>query len=128
MTSAIPLNGQTWLVCGGRDYADRATFNNAMGDLTEMKGCPRRIIHGDYRGADALADEWGRRMALEVLPVPADWKKHGPAAGPIRNAAMLEHKPDLVIAFPGGGGTADMVRKARAAGIDVAEIREAQHD
>jgi hypothetical protein len=31
-------------------------------------------------------------------------------------------RPDLVVAFPGGRGTADMVRRARAAGISVIEI------
>jgi UDP-N-acetylmuramoylalanine-D-glutamate ligase len=35
---------------------------------------------------------------------------------------MLEReKPDLVVAFPGGRGTADMVAKARAAGVEVLE-------
>ena len=33
-----------------------------------------------------------------------------------------EGKPDLVIAFPGGRGTADMVRKANRAGVKVVEI------
>ena len=37
-----------------------------------------------------------------------------------------EHGPieliDLVVAFPGGPGTADMVRRARAAGIKVLEV------
>jgi hypothetical protein len=33
-----------------------------------------------------------------------------------------EGKPDLVIAFPGGRGTADMVKKARRAGVEVVEI------
>jgi hypothetical protein len=43
-------------------------------------------------------------------------------AGPIRKQQMLdEGKPDLVVAFPGGRGTAHMVRIARAAGIEVIE-------
>ena len=45
----------------------------------------------------------------------ADWDKFGRAAGPIRNAQMLrEGKPDLVVAFPGGRGTANMVAQAKA--------------
>ena len=55
---------------------------------------------------------------------PADWIRHGRAAGPIRNEQMLrEGCPDLVVAFhddPGlGRGTADMVRRALAAGVPV---------
>ncbi len=53
----------------------------------------------------------------------ADWHEHGRAAGPIRNARMIaEGRPDLVIAFPGGRGTADMVSRARKAGIEVREV------
>jgi predicted Rossmann-fold nucleotide-binding protein len=36
---------------------------------------------------------------------------------------LAEGRPDAVIAFPGGKGTADMVRKARAAGLPVVEAR-----
>jgi predicted Rossmann-fold nucleotide-binding protein len=35
---------------------------------------------------------------------------------------MMEWKPDLVVAFPGGSGTADMVSRARGAGIEVIEV------
>jgi hypothetical protein len=35
---------------------------------------------------------------------------------------MLSEKPDIVIAFPGGRGTAMMKRLARKAGIRVIEI------
>jgi hypothetical protein len=39
-----------------------------------------------------------------------------------------EGKPDLVIAFPGGGGTADMMRRARAAGVEVLEVSPKERD
>jgi hypothetical protein len=114
---------QRWLICGGRDFSNREMFEAAMGDLSRMKGCPCVVIHGGAQGADSLAGEWARRMAIVERVFEADWAKHGNAAGPIRNAQMLACDPHLVIAFPGGKGTADMVRRARAAGIDVAEIK-----
>ena len=47
----------------------------------------------------------------------------GKRAGPLRNQRMLdEGKPDLVVAFPGGGGTKDMVRRAVKAGVSVHEV------
>jgi hypothetical protein len=47
-------------------------------------------------------------------------------AGPLRNYQMLEEgKPDLVVAFPGGGGTKDMVRRAVKAGVSVHEVNRA---
>jgi hypothetical protein len=54
----------------------------------------------------------------------ADWAGLGRKAGPIRNEQMLsEGQPHLVVAFPGGRGTAHMVGIARAAGVEVIEIR-----
>jgi hypothetical protein len=47
-------------------------------------------------------------------------------AGPLRNQRMLdEGKPDLVVAFPGGGGTKDLVRRAVKAGVSVHEVNRA---
>ena len=80
------------------------------------------MIHGDASGADRLAGEWAKERCIEVLARPAEWKKHGRAAGPIRNQAMLAEKPQLVVAFPGGKGTADMVAKAKKAGLEVVVI------
>jgi hypothetical protein len=63
------------------------------------------------------------QKSSHLINEPADWKAHGRAAGPIRNQRMIdEHRPELVVAAPGGRGTADMVRRARAAGIEVFEI------
>lgn len=103
------------LVCGGRDYADRATMERVLMDLS----VDALLIHGDARGADKLAAEIWDHWVQRTEPHPADWKRHGNAAGPIRNQEMLDSGIDLVVAFPGGSGTADMVRRAKAAGIEV---------
>lgn len=59
---------------------------------------------------------------VSCLTEIADWSKYGKAAGPMRNQKMLdEYKPDLVVALPGGRGTADMVSRARVAGVEVIE-------
>ena len=125
MFQVVINNNETWLICGGRDFADQAMFDDVMSQLTRMWGCPGKVVHGGAKGADSIAGEWGKRMALEVIAVPANWDKHGRAAGPIRNEDMLiKHKPKRVIAFPGGSGTADMVQRAknRRGEIDVVEI------
>jgi hypothetical protein len=76
-------------------------------------------MQGGARGADALAKEWA--MTKADLEIKADWKKYGPAAGPIRNQQMLDWGPDLVVAFAGGKGMAGMVALARAASVPVIE-------
>ena len=65
------------------------------------------IISGMASGADTFAVEWAARFGFPLRAFPAEWDKHGRSAGPIRNQRMLdEGKPDLVVAFPGGKGTA----------------------
>jgi hypothetical protein len=81
------------------------------------------IIHGAAMGADRWADIWAARANVPVKRFRANWDRYGKSAGPRRNQKMLdEGKPDLVIAFPGGFGTADMVARARTAGVPVTEI------
>lgn len=78
------------------------------------------LMQGGADGADYLANEWAKTKAgIKRWVCKADWKKHGRSAGPIRNARMLEWKPDLVVAFPGGRGTKNMVTQAQAAGVPV---------
>lgn len=111
------------LICGGRDYNNRPEMFSFLNNFCWEQEQITDVIHGGARGADTLAGEWALSWHIPVLVFPADWKKHGKAAGPIRNQQMLdEGKPDVVIAFPGGRGTADMIRRAKAAGIEVLEV------
>lgn len=116
------------LVCGGRTFADARLLAVTLLRVTAEPGETRAragtvIIHGDARGADRLAAMWGLKQELPVEAYPADWTAHGRKAGPLRNHRMLiEGRPDLVVAFPGGRGTADMVARARKAGVPVQEI------
>jgi hypothetical protein len=81
------------------------------------------IIHGGAPGADAMAGEFANVSNIREVVFQADWKKYGRRAGPLRNQRMIdEGNPDLVVAFPGGRGTGDMVTRARNAGIKVIEI------
>ena len=108
------------LVCGGRDFTDWGMLCCALDSLLRR---PTVVIHGAARGADTLAGCWGELRRVPVWAFQADWEKHGHAAGPFRNAQMIaEGLPDLVVAFPGGRGTADMVRQARGAGVRVIEV------
>jgi hypothetical protein len=105
------------IVCGGRDYDDAAMVENILTQLA-----PSAIAHGDARGADRLADNWAVRHRVLVIRYPADWTV-GRKAGPLRNQHMLEDfKPDYLIAFPGGRGTADMMNRARNAGLHIYEL------
>ena len=112
------------LITGGRNYANRATVFRELDKLhAETTICT--LIHGAATGADTLADSWAKSRGVEVIACPADWSRHGRAAGPIRNKAMLtDHAPELLVAFPGGRGTANMIGQARAAGLKIIVIGE----
>lgn len=121
-------------VTGGRDFDD---FNLVVHTLCQM---PRDavLVHGVASGADNLCAEWWAEIQeREVDPHPAAWdapcrpsckpghrrpRRGGtycPAAGNYRNQEMVDSGLDLLIAFPGGSGTADMIRRARTAGVRV---------
>jgi hypothetical protein len=110
------------LVCGGRAYSDIVRVFSVLDKLHREAGVDS-VIQGGAKGADRLALEWAGQSRVPCETYEADWDNQGSFAGPARNKRMLdEGKPDLVIAFSGGRGTADMVRKARRAGVEVIEI------
>jgi hypothetical protein len=109
------------LVTGGRDYSDRATVFATLDGL-DAEHCVDVVIHGAARGADSEAARWASVRGVPAWPNPADWSQ-GKAGGILRNQQMLtDTSPTHVVAFPGGRGTADMVRRARAANIPVIEV------
>jgi hypothetical protein len=85
------------------------------------------LLHGGARGADRTIGRAAFQLGWPVEVLPADWRRHGRAAGPIRNRELLElaiSRADAlssaaapvsvrVVAFPGGAGTASLVREAR---------------
>lgn len=110
------------LVCGGRDYSDEERVFAVLRKLHDEAGIAL-LIQGGARGADYHARQWAQDTQTPCDTYEAAWEEYGGFAGPRRNAAMLsEGHPDLVIAFPGGRGTADMVKQARKAGVKVVEI------
>ena len=114
------------IVCGGRDFGgnrfDASLLTHTMNKL-HRRELITAVIEGDARGADRMAGLWARKLGITNLKYPAKWAKYGKAAGIIRNQAMLaQSAPDFLVAFPGGRGTADMVRIARNTGLLVLEV------
>ena len=110
------------LVCGGRHYSDHRTAFAKLDEIDQRESVSI-VIEGGAAGADNLAHRWAIMRAKGHLRFFADWERNGHAAGPIRNQKMIdEGRPRLVVAFPGGRGTADMVRRAKAKGIEVIEV------
>lgn len=85
---------------------------------------PFVLVSGGARGADKLGENFADEHQLEKIIFPAEWKKYGAAAGPIRNKLIVEDC-DEVIAFWDGKstGTNHSIGYARELGKPVQIIR-----
>lgn len=108
------------LVCGGRNFTDEQFVRE---QLTSVRHYFEPIflgIEGGARCVDTFAKRWFQSQGVPHVTLEANWDFYGDSAGNIRNQWMRTFlNPDLVIAFPGGAGTAHMVGIARKAKIDV---------
>ena len=113
------------VVTGSREWKDCEFIHDVLNALHQEHGVTA-LAEGGCRGADACAFSWVASVEIEDLDwheFRADWERSGPAAGPIRNARMLDDfKPDLVVAFKvkaKSRGTNDCIQKAKDRGIPV---------
>lgn len=117
--------GKRILICGDRNWTDVKAIAKVMRGFDPHTSI---LICGMARGADRISYQLAKGTGWRVMEFPADWDKHGRAAGPIRNAEMLTvGKPELVIAFhddlDNSKGTANMVKIAKRAGVRVRLVR-----
>lgn len=108
------------LVSGSREWDQPEIIQMVLTQAWIEHGDDLVIVHGDCpRGADRIARDWARREGVADEPHPADWNKHGKAAGHIRNKEMVDTKPDVGIFFIRGEsrGTRGCLRLTKEAGI-----------
>jgi len=111
------------LICGDRNWRDQLMIIETISRAHETFPITL-LIDGDARGADRMAGLVAKKLGLNRAVYPANWELYGKAAGPIRNQQMLDDgRPTEVWVFhdslESSKGTADMVRRAKRAGIPV---------
>lgn len=121
--AAARAKGRVICVTGGRHYNNRSIVDAAL-DTIHAANPISLLIEGGAVGADRLCRSWAVHRGVEFHTEEALWALMGPSAGPHRNTVMADMKPDLVVAFPGGWGTRDMVVKAVSRGIHVVHITD----
>lgn len=100
------------LVTGGRTYRDRAEIRRVL-DALDSRRPIDILVHGGARGADHFAAAWAMHRGIQPVRMDALWDFYGNRAGSLRNQKMWDFaRPDTVVAFPGGRGTANMMRIA----------------
>jgi hypothetical protein len=113
-------------ITGGRDYANEAKVRHVLDLAYSRLEDKMFLVVGCARGADKHARTW----AADTLPpdqyeiYKADWDTYGKAAGHLRNKEMATSGLKLLIAFPGGTGTANMKKQCADLGIKILEIKE----
>jgi len=114
------------LVCGGRNWNDWPKLKAHLDAYANGSAESIHVIEGGAHGADIMGRQWAIGKKVTYTEVPADWKTHGKAAGPIRNRQMLDMAPDVVLAFhvdlAASKGTKDCVEEAKRRGIPVQVI------
>lgn len=125
------------LIFGGRDFADHNKMAEELRKFNAVHGFITLVIHGNAKGADRLGHYFARNwLMVPDLAFPANWndieapgavigytrngKPYNKLAGHQRNAQMIiEGKPDIAMGFPGGTGTADILKRLNDAFIPV---------
>ena len=84
---------------------------------------PMEVVSGGATGVDAAGERWAHTLPAHVKKFPADWEKHGKAAGPKRNRQMALYGDALLLIWDGESkGSANMKQEADNAGIPVFEV------
>ena len=108
------------VVAGSRSFSD---FDRLAADLDRLlvrRFLDVEIVSGGAAGADALAERYARSRGLAFRAFPADWRRWGKLAGPIRNRQMADYGSAVVVYWDGRSrGSADMISSASAAGLRV---------
>lgn len=115
------------LVTGSRTWADEEAVRVELG--TEMQrafalSMRPVVVHGGCpRGADVMASRLADQLKPVVVnePHPADWDRHGKAAGFRRNEEMARLGAIVCLAFirDGSRGASHCADRAQALGIPV---------
>lgn len=113
------------IIAGGRDFSDyKLLEDSVMQWIADFHGFDYEQVAvltgltGAAKGADALGVKFAQKYFIEDIAFPADWNKHGKAAGPIRNTEMARSATHCICFWDcESKGTRDMIRKAKNAGL-----------
>lgn len=114
------------IIAGSRAHVPRQRDTEIITRVVEELGVTE-IVHGAQTGADTMGENYARAMGIRYSGFPGNWKKYGhKVCYLMRNSAMAAYcePSDACLLFPGGDGTADMRRKAKARGMTVIEAYE----
>lgn len=110
------------IIAGSRDITDYervSTLITITYEAWKEREMPiTEVVSGCARGVDTLGERWAKEHGIPIKPFPADWKKYGKSAGPIRNKEMAKYADALIaIKHAVSAGTDNMIQFAQAEGL-----------
>ncbi|KKL85798.1 hypothetical protein LCGC14_1951150 [marine sediment metagenome] len=107
------------IVAGTRNFGDPIVVFMAI-DSSPWKHQITEVVSGCAQGVDQFGEDYARLKGIKVVRFPADWNKHGKAAGPIRNKQMALYADALVAVWAGRSrGTKNMIDEMERIGKPV---------
>lgn len=109
------------IIAGSRDITNYRLVSNCIREAwAEIEGGITEIVSGGAMGVDRMGELFAQSACLPLKVIPADWKRHGNAAGPIRNREMAKYADVLIAIWDGESrGTRNMISEARKRGLQV---------
>ena len=105
------------IVAGGRDFYNK---NLVFSKLDLYITSSDTIISGHATGVDSLGELYAAKHNLDLKVIPAEWKKYGNAAGPIRNQKMANLADKLIVFWDKKSrGTKSMITIAKKMNIPI---------
>jgi hypothetical protein len=120
------------IICGGRHFDSYENLESVVDGVISSLNLSNEeveIVSGHCAGTDQLGERYAEMHGMKCALFPAEWKKYGRAAGPVRNSKMIDYAAEsgkpVVVAFvsPKSKGTLDTVRKAEKRGFKVVVTR-----
>jgi len=107
------------IIAGSRHLTDCSIVHSIIAQCPWVNSVTT-VVSGAAPGVDTCGELWATLNNKPFERYPADWNKHGRAAGPLRNQIMAE-RADALIAIPTADsrGTRDMIRRAEAMSLKV---------
>lgn len=105
------------IIAGGREFNDYKFIKES---IIKLNLNISEIVSGKSKGVDTMGEQYALENNIPIKTFPANWEKHGRAAGPIRNKEMADYA-DVLISFWNGQskGTKSMIELAKKKGIIV---------
>lgn len=113
------------IVAGGRDFSDYNRMIDVLDNLfARYQPKEIEIVCGEAKGADSLGKRYAKEHGCAIKSFPADWKKNGKAAGPIRNEEMAVYADAAVVFWDCmSKGSLDMINRAKAHNLKLRVIK-----